>query len=173
MALTLRQRIARRPRLKVLADFLENDVAKRLDGTKFDMGEWGRVRLVEAGSNCFGGRVEYEPAVYKVPGSIAKTSECGFVGCAAGWGYYCPALVKAGIRRVFNNEYGSLLPDEDLLAEFFGLSRSDNDWDCEGDEFRRCFSPAGYAPTHGENAIRFVAEKLRAVAAESVNEVEG
>lgn len=131
--------MVRRKRLVVLADFLAGDVLGRLNGCKFDMGLWG---VTDDGSG--------------VPRDIAKTSECGFAGCAVGWAYYCPPLVRAGVRLHIPVYHGELEPREEGVAEFFGL---------DVDEFLECFMPSSDGPTLGASAISSVAAKLREVAA--------
>lgn len=138
---------ARRKRLLVLADFLEGTVLPMLDGAKFHMGTWGDT---------------YDGAV---PREIGRTKECGFAGCAMGWGYYSPALRRAGIRSTIGpnsfTEELSLVYDEDSgdtkAAEFFGLDEH---------EFNCCFMPGSYrgeTPT-GKRGIRRVVKRLREVA---------
>jgi hypothetical protein len=158
---------ARRKRLLVLADFLENQVLPRLDGAKFDMGEWGRTTEVSRKRQWWGSEAVRAP----LPANIEGTSECGFVGCAAGWAGYSPSLVKAGIRDAvwFSVQDGIVNVSEDALAEFFGLDvPADFDplfsWWQAGDEFERCFMPAKRGPTTGVKGIKLVVERLREVA---------
>jgi hypothetical protein len=156
---------ARRKRLLVLADFLENQVLPRLDGAKFDMSEWGRTKTVSRKQQWWGS----EPVRAPLPANIEGTSECGFVGCAAGWACYCPPLVKAGIRDdavMFSVQSGLVSVDQGKIAEFFGLDVP-TDFDPEFSdwwEFERCFMPAKRGPITGAKGIKLVVERLREVA---------
>lgn len=127
-------------RRKTLADFLEFEVQPRLDGAKFDMGTWGSVdnetgRGIPPRSN-----------------DIDRLSECGFAGCAAGWGAFCPALKKEGIpvrRRV-----SFVAASYDELADFFGLDM---------DNTERIFNPFRYdVDAYEDVTIPEVVERLRA-----------
>lgn len=102
-------------RRETLADFLEQVVQPALDGAKFDMRRWGRA--TEGGTSL-------------PPRStnLKRLSECGFAGCAAGWGFFCPALRKEGIpvriKGVDNDELGTTFYQ---LQEFFFGEREWND----------------------------------------------
>jgi hypothetical protein len=90
-------------RRKTLADFLEFEVQPRLDGAKFDMTTWG----------------DSDDPLPPRSTRIERLSDCGFAGCAAGWGFFCPALRAEGIpvRIRYDN---SLRSSFDELGEFFG-----------------------------------------------------
>lgn len=135
---------ARRKRLLVLADWLENDVAKRIDGATFDMYMVGS-------------------ADSPVPKDVETTSSCGFAGCAMGWAYYCPQLVKAGFRNIVyrdptNTRYLALR-DYNEVADFFGVTR---------DAAMRCFEPEEYEDVNkaltGVEGTHTVAARLREIA---------
>lgn len=140
-----------RKRLPVLANFLESTVRERLDGAKFNLNGWGRTSM------------------WSVPSDIEDTSECGFVGCAVGWAYYCPAFVQAGIRKLFY--VGKRLDTRPRdIAEFFGVEfrgcSANHDFPHRDCEFSYCFMPSTY-PTlpQGKRGINTVVRRLREVAA--------
>jgi len=96
-------------RRKTLADFLEFEVQQHLGDAKFDMGGWG---YSEDGSTLPTRR------------SFKKLSECGFAGCAAGWGFYCHKLREEGLPVTRD---GSILESTYWsLGKFFGLA--DPNW---------------------------------------------
>lgn len=108
----------RRKRLVVLADWLENDVLPMLDGAKFNMDRWGTTRKKEIT------RSEFNKL------DLAKASECGFEGCAIGWGLLSPKLRKAGIGKIVDTHWsfngpGNNLQDIDVkdtaVEDFFGI----------------------------------------------------
>lgn len=80
-------------RRETLADFLEKVVQPALDGAKFDMRTWGIA--------------EDNKSLPPRSTNLKRLSECGFAGCAAGWGFFCPALRKEGIPvriREYDND---------------------------------------------------------------------
>lgn len=137
----------RRKRLLVLADFLERDVLPRLDGAKFNMAGWGSTETEEK------------------PASIKDTSACGFEGCAVGWAYYCPALVRAGIRRHVTWASWGMVVNDKTLASFFGLQ-----WDINGDdELDEAFVPSSVSTIErGRTGLRKVVRRLRKIASRGV-----
>lgn len=141
---------ARRKRLLVLADFLEGTVLPMLDGAKFNMGTWGSWR-----------RSKGEPR------ELSQVSECGFSGCAIGWGYYSPELRRSGIRRFIHVESCTcewcVMGDtaarevqEEGLRKFFGLT---------DEEFDRAFLDS---LERGRRGITSVVQRLRKIAAAEV-----
>lgn len=160
------------PRLLTLAQFLESDVYQRIDGAKFDLGRWGTTAEREVHTDE---GITYE--LNPVPRDINRTSECGFAGCAVGWGYYCKPLVKAGIRKLVG-PYGDGDELEILqtgaafgrVAEFFGIDE---------DDAVLCFQARSYMPAEqaknyfiystakivGRAGIQLVVKRLRLVAA--------
>lgn len=95
---------ARRKRLLVLADWLEHKVQPMLNGAKFDISVWGSIGDDNG---------DYPTAV----SSLAQAKECGFIGCAIGWGALCPQL--RGLRRMGDNNDGFT---SSALGDYFGIS---------------------------------------------------
>lgn len=156
----------RRKRLLVLAEFLEKVVKPRLNGRKFNMNVWGRTqKVVNRVQDWYGTRAIYDD----VPAKFEQTAECGFVGCAAGWAYYCPQLVKAGVRHAFNKlDNNEIEPDTNKLAEFFGTAKPDSHYGIDYSTFDRCFMPKKRGCNTGEKGIDLVVERLRKVANEEI-----
>ena len=163
---TLKQR---RKRLLVLADFLEKVVKPTLNGRKFNMKTWGHSGRIAQRVRGFLGvgvvRVVYEGP----PERFEQTAECGFVGCAAGWAYYCPALAKAGIRQAFlaPSINGERAPNLSKLSEFFGF---DNYADYDHGQFSRCFMPARRGANTGAKGIDLAVARLREVASRDIDD---
>lgn len=141
----------RRKRLVVLADWLENDVLPMLDGAKFDMARWGMTRKKDITKTQFN----------KL--NLAKASECGYQGCAIGWGLLSPQLRKAGIGGVVENRWSfdedGVLNEVDVdsrkIEDFFGINY---------DQLEKAFC----GPGKGRRGIVAVAKKLRKIAEEPV-----
>lgn len=119
---------ARRKRLLVLADWLENDVQPALNGAKFRIAHWQNF-----------------PA-----SNVKEAKECGFVGCAVGWGALCPRL--PGLRAI-RDDCGF---DFFSVETYFGMSTS---------EAIRAFTASAYADSV-YTKIPTVATRLREIAAE-------
>ena len=124
-------------RRETLADFLENVVQPALDGARFDMRVWGTST----------GDRRIPPRSL----DIERLSECGFAGCAAGWGKFCPELREEGMP--VDILYGTLSTNYWDLAEFFFE-----------DNFRATewvFNPCEYDEPTDEITIPMVVERLR------------
>ena len=130
MAMTFKER------RDILADFLEFEVQPRLNGAKFDMRGWGHV--------------DDDHAMPPRSNSFKRLSECGFAGCAAGWGAFCPALKKEGIP--VERCSGILYTTFSQLAAFFGLGEAATE---------KVFSPDEY-PDEEPVTIPMVVKRLRA-----------
>lgn len=136
---------ARRRRLIVLAEFLEGFVLPILDGAKFNMSVWAASRK--------------KAPVYL---SLHEARECGFTGCALGWGLLSPQLRRAGIHRtLIHGSYTcncgvcrgrtAMEFSRSKAREFFGVS---------ADEFATAFLGEG----RGRRGVVAVAKRLRRVA---------
>lgn len=146
---------ARRKRLLVLADWLENVVQPALNGAKFDMCVWaGKTNdMYELYDYSYDvTRIWIEEDIPKNP---RAAKECGYVGCAIGWGLTCPALRKPLLEHV-NMTSGVCFYYYDLAA-IFGISS------CQAEI---AFSPDSYRAK--KPRVATVAKRLREIAASAV-----
>lgn len=93
-------------RLRILKDWLDGPVrqvlARKTSRVAFDMSIWGT----------------------KPVASIAQVEECGFAGCAIGWGSLCPYLRLEGLKLTSRFEGCGVVPTA-ALDEFFGISEEE------------------------------------------------
>lgn len=139
-------------RLLVLADWLEKVVKPNLNGAKFDMNDWGYLPLSD---DLDPTDEELAQLDSREPTSLRTAKECGYAGCAIGWGLMCPQLRKAGITKHASFGYGAFDVDCQSTADFFGLE--EGGWGSTQptrDTFEYLFMPESYSQPTLHNVVR-------------------